>query len=281
MAKSFSPYSQSLITSIHNPLIKQIRKLHRAKERRKQNLLLLEGTNLLISAVNNHCRLVSICCTPQWRGHHPHLWETAVNCAVRAEIVNSLVMNAITTTLHPDGVLATAERTNSHRCATSSRIQLGLVLERVQDPGNLGTIIRTAVAAGAQGLWLSKDSVELDNPKVLRASVGEWFKLPMAVSDNLSELIQNYQSQGMQVLATLPEAALSYWQVDLTKPTLILLGNEGAGLSEELTSWADCKIKIPLCAGVESLNVAIATALVLYEAQRQKLQAGSSYVPIN
>jgi TrmH family RNA methyltransferase len=118
---------------------------------------------------------------------------------------------------------------------------------------------------------LSGDSVDLDHPKVLRASAGQWFRLDMAVSEDLRATVQQSQQAGMQIIATLPSASLTYWEIDWRKPSLILLGNEGAGLSPELAAMADTQVKIPLTPGVESLNVAIAAALMLYEAQRQKI----------
>jgi RNA methyltransferase, TrmH family len=258
-----------MITSLQNPLVKQMRKLHQVKGRREQNLFLLEGTHLLKTACESDCSLVTICCTESWRENHQQLWETVSRQAQRAEIVSEEVLSAIATTVHPDGVVATALRTSDRKVAREN-LKLGLVLERLQDPGNLGTIVRTAVAAGTDGLWLSDDSVDLDNPKVLRSSAGAWFRLPIVVSFNLAEVVSQYRSQGVQIVATLPKAELSYWEIDFTRPTLILLGNEGAGLTEELSSLADVRVKIPLNEGVESLNVAIATALLLYEAQRQK-----------
>jgi TrmH family RNA methyltransferase len=112
--------------------------------------------------------------------------------------------------------------------------------------------------------------VDLDNPKVLRSSVGQWFRLPVTVSSDLKDVVHQSQAQGIQVVATVPDAVLSFWEIDLHCPTLILLGNEAAGLSAGLASLADQHVKIPLMPGVESLNVAIAAALVLYEAQRQR-----------
>ena len=258
-----------MITSLQNPLVKQMRKLHRAKERRKQNLILLEGTHLLESACGVNYSLVTVCCTPAWQESHPQLWENASSRCQRAEVVTPEILSSIATTVHPDGVVATAPQRTVPTYLNN--IQLGLVLERLQDPGNLGTIIRTATAADADGLWLSADSVDLDNPKVLRSSAGEWFKLPMSVAANLLAVVKDYQAQGGQVIATLPQASLTYWEVDFTRPSLILLGNEGAGLSQELISVADRQVKIPLARGVESLNAAIAAALLLYEAQRQRL----------
>ena len=147
---------------------------------------------------------------------------------------------------------------------------LTVVLSTIQDPGNLGTMIRAAAAAGVDGLWVSKDSVDLDNPKVLRASAGQWFRLPMGVSDNLAELIASYQRQGVQVVSTTSHTKISYWDADLRSPTLILLGNEGAGLSQDLAALADLQIKIPMVPAVESLNVATAAALILFEVRRQR-----------
>ena len=125
------------------------------------------------------------------------------------------------------------------------------------------------VATGVDGLWLSSDSVDIHNPKVLRASVGEWFRVPMTTNQDLTQLIAQHQQQGIQVIATNSQANKSYWEIDFTCPSLILLGNEGAGLSPKLITMADQQVKIPLANGVESLNLAVATALILYEARRQ------------
>jgi RNA methyltransferase, TrmH family len=255
-----------MLTSLQNPLVKQLRKLHRSKERRSQGLFLLEGTHLLEEACAVGCALEVICCNPDWEAQHPQLWAKAIALSHRAEIVSPEVLGAIATTLHPDGVVAAAR---PFALAPPPIPSLGIALQTLQDPGNLGSVIRTAAAAGADGLWLSQDSVDLENPKVLRASAGQWFRLPMAIVDLQTE-IQRFQQQGVQVVATLPTAKVTYWEADLTRPTLVLLGNEGAGLSPELAAIADLAVKIPLATGVESLNVAIAAALILYEARRQR-----------
>ncbi|MBD2020785.1 RNA methyltransferase [Leptolyngbya sp. FACHB-36] len=255
-----------MLTSLQNSLVKQMRKLHRAKERQQQQLFLLEGTHLLEAACVAQRQLVTLCYTEDWQRRHAGLWEWAARSTQRVELVSPEVLRVIATTVEPDGVVATLERTST---PPPSFKRLGLVLETVQDPGNLGTMIRTAAAVGADGLLVSADSVDLDHPKVLRASAGQWFQLPMAASRDFKADLARYQQQGMQVIATLPTATLSYWQVDLRQPTLILLGNEGAGLSPDLADMADRHVTIPLSSGVESLNVAIAAALILYEAKRQ------------
>ncbi len=247
-----------MLTSLQNNLVKQIRKLHSTKERHKQGLFLLEGTHLLEEACAVNYPLEVVCCTPEWQANHAALWEDACSRCDRAEVVSEEVLQAIATTVQPDGVVATAKRGEQQSQVPFTGVVLAL--ETIQDPGNLGTIIRTAAAAGASGLWLSQDSVDLDNPKVLRASAGQWFRLATAVSEDLTATVQNCQQAGMQIIATLPTAELSYWQVDWRKPSLILLGNEGAGLSADLAAMADQQVKIPLSPGVESLTVAIAAA---------------------
>ncbi len=256
-----------MLTSLQNPLIKQLRKLHRAKERREQQLFLLEGTHLLEEACAAQAALQTVCHTETWQSQHPVLWQSLISIAQRVELVSSDVLRAIATTVEPDGVVATAERIHAQPLHFT---QLGLMLETIQDPGNLGTIIRTAAAAGAEGLLISDDSVDLDNPKVLRSSAGQWFRLPMAVSADLTADILKSKAEGMQVISTVPTAPQTYWDVDFGQPTLILLGNEGAGLSQALNALADQQVTIPLSRGVESLNVAISAALILYEVKRQR-----------
>jgi len=256
----------SVLTSLQNSLIKQIRKLHHPKGRAEQQLFLLEGTHLLEEACALKWPLMAVCYTAEWQQKHEHLLQQVCALAQRCELVSPNLLAAIATTTQPDGVVATACR----RTCAVNLTSLGLVLETIQDPGNLGTMIRTATAAGAEGLLLSSDSVDLEHPKVLRASAGQWFRLPMAMVPDLDTELRRYQQQGIQLIATQPDAPLSYWELDLRLPSLILLGNEGAGLSATLSQIADRSVKIPLSRGVESLNVAIAAALILYEAQRQR-----------
>ena len=258
------------ISSRQNPLVKQIRQLHGAKGRHRQNQCLLEGTHLLEVASEVNYPLINLCATPQWIDQHRVLWRRLSAFAQNSQVVSPLVIEAIATTVNPDGIVATAPRPNDDP-DLMPQTGIALAIETIQDPGNLGTIIRTAAAANASGLWLSADSVDIDHPKVLRSSAGQWFRLPMAVSLELQTQVKHCQNQGWQIVATDSQASLTYWELDYCQPTLILLGNEGNGLSPELSALADKKTSIPLNGGVESLNVAIAAALILYEAERQKV----------
>jgi RNA methyltransferase, TrmH family len=256
-----------MLTSAQNPLVKQIRRLHKNKARREEDLFLLEGSHLIEEACAVGFPLGVLCLTEDWQQRHGELFDRAAQQSDRVEFVTPDVLCAMATTVNPDGVLAIAQRPAPQTLTFKS---FGLVLETIQDPGNLGTTIRTAAAAGVEGLILSDDSVDLDHPKVLRASAGQWFRLPMAVSGNLVQTVADYRRQGFQTIATLPQAKLSYWDVDLSKPTLVLMGNEGAGLSAQLADLADHQVSIPLAPGVESLNVGVCTALMLYEVRRQR-----------
>jgi TrmH family RNA methyltransferase len=257
-----------MLTSTQNPLIKQIKKLQSPKERRETQLFLLEGTHLIQEACAVNYPLMTVCCTSRWQEQHHDLCSVVVENCERVELVSDEVIKSIATTINPDGIVATAPRLALDRPPISAN--LTIVLATIQDPGNLGTIIRTAAAAGVDGLWVSQDSVDLDNPKVLRASAGQWFRLAMGVSDDLQALIKSYQQQGVRVISTTSYTETSYWDVDMRSPTLILLGNEGAGLSRDLAALADIQVKIPMSATVESLNVGTAAALMLYEVRRQR-----------
>jgi TrmH family RNA methyltransferase len=264
-----------MLTSLQNPLIKQIRKLHTAKGRRHQQQFILEGTHVIEEACAVGYPLEVVCCTPDWQQQHQSLWELMTQQAPRIELIDQRVLTAIATTVHPDGIVATAPRFSQisrldRQETPSDSAYVGLALETLQDPGNLGTMIRTAAAAGVEDLLLSADSVDLDHPKVLRASAGAWFRLPMRVCSDLAAELRTAQQQGIQVVATLPSATQIYWELDFLKPTIILLGNEGAGLSQPLIDLADQQVNIPLYRSVESLNVGICAALMLYEAQRQR-----------
>lgn len=257
------------ITSLQNPLVKQIRKLHQAKERQQQAQFLLEGTHLVQEACAVGYPLTCICYTSGWHERYGALWEQLNQQAEEMRLVLPAVLKSMSTTVNPDGVIAIAPRRDSAVIPTAAP-SLGIVLERLQDPGNVGTIIRTAAGAGSDGLWVSRDSADIDHPKTLRASAGQWFRTPISVLDSLSPTLVGWQQKSVQIVATSPTAALDYWDLDLRLPTVFLLGNEGAGLSTELLNLATHQVKISLATGVESLNVAIAAALLLYEARRQR-----------
>jgi TrmH family RNA methyltransferase len=259
-----------MLTSTQNPLVKSIRKLHQSKVRRSQQQFLLEGTHLIQEALQVSYPIDVSCFTSSWAERYPQLAEALQQSSNRSEMVADEVLQSLATTVNPDGVIAVAPQ---RLLPPPPVTHLGLVVETLQDPGNLGTIIRTGVAAGVEGLWLSQDSVAPDHPKVLRASAGQWFHLPMIVSTDLVPTVRQWRHKGFQVVATAAEAPIEYWAIDFTHPTIVLLGNEGAGLSQPLQELATVSASIPMAGSVESLNVAISAALLVYEARRQRRQS--------
>jgi TrmH family RNA methyltransferase len=140
----------------------------------------------------------------------------------------------------------------------------------VQDPGNLGTIIRTADAVAASGVILSRGTVDLYNSKVIRSTMGSLFHLPIVHVDDVPETIEYLKSKKIKIVATDIEAKKDYWEADLKKPSAILAGNEAAGLGDEIIKMSDETVKVPMPGKAESLNVAMCTSIVLYEALRQR-----------
>jgi TrmH family RNA methyltransferase len=265
-----------MLTSTQNPLVKATRKLHQGKYRRAHQQFLLEGTHLVREALNVSYPLEMAFFTPEWVKQHPHLQGQLIQAAQRTEVVSDEVLKALATTITPAGVVAVAPQRS---WASPAVTTLGLAVETLQDPGNLGTLIRTGVATGINGIWLNQDSVAPDHPKVLRASAGQWFHMATIVSNDLAKRVGQWRHQGLQVIATCADGDTDYWSVNFLLPSMILLGNEGAGLSSALLDLADIKVKIPMEGNVESLNVGIAAALLLYEAKRQRQVQSQNGLP--
>jgi len=261
------PHSLNLIISRQNPLVKTLRSLHGVKGRSTHQEFLLEGTHLVEAALRVNYPLAVVCATERWCDRHGACWELLGQRAARREILSEELLDYAASTLHPDGVIAIAPSPPPEEIELPQ--SLGLLLETLQDPGNVGTILRTAAAIGLGQVGLTGDSVDATHPKVLRASAGAWFDVSLAVCPTPLDWIDRCRRAGIQVVATSSHAQETYWDVNFSHPTLILMGNEGAGLSPELQAQADRVVTIPLNPGVESLNVSIATALMLYEAKRQ------------
>ena len=273
---SFSePSAESLVlSSRRNPLVGRLRDLHTPAGRSRQGLLLLEGTHLLQEVVRLRLQPELLLATPAWcEGHRDLL--ASLPAATQLRQATAAVLEAAASTRHPDGVLLTLVPPAPATPPLSSEGRgFVLALDRLQDPGNLGTLLRTALAAGVQQVWLGEGADPLA-PKVLRASAGAALELPLLrlSSDALVSRVEQARQGGWQIVATAATAPRPYWQVDWCGPTLLLLGNEGAGLAAPLLVLADQWVSIPHSEAVESLNVAAAAAPLLLERWRQTLSA--------
>ena len=145
-----------------------------------------------------------------------------------------------------------------------------MVLEDLQDPGNAGTIIRTGEGAGVSGVFLTKSSVDITNPKVIRATMGSIYRIPFFYVEDVVSLKQKLQDRGIHFFAAHLEGKNSYDRESYTEGTAFLIGNEGKGLTDRAADAADCLIRIPMCGQVESLNAAMAAGILMYEAAKQR-----------
>ncbi len=185
--------------------------------------------------------------------------------------VTGSVLNAVSPVNSPTGVVASAQiPVVSSVSVLTPPPALVLAAAGLQDPGNAGAIIRAAAAAGATGVVLDELSADPWGWKALRASMGSVFHVPVVRSRALAALIEDWRGSGVRLVATLPRGGVSMYDVDFTVPTALLLGGEGPGLPDELLGAADARVSIPMHGAIESLNAAVAAAVLLYEAQRQR-----------
>ena len=185
--------------------------------------------------------------------------------------VSGTVLNALSPVNSPTGVVASARRPSVAGSAIFDPAPaLVLAATGLQDPGNAGAIIRSAAAAGATGVVLDESSADPWGWKALRASMGTAFHLPVLRSRAIRSLVKEWRDAGLRIVATVPRGGTPRYNVDFTNPTALLLGGEGAGLPDSLAESADVRVTIPMRGGIESLNAAVAAAVLLYEAQRQR-----------
>jgi len=264
-----------LISSRRNPLVKALRELHGPSGRQQQQRLLLEGTHLLQEALRLQRPPDLLLATPQWMERHADLLREVPHTTLCRQ-TTAEVIEAVATTRHPDGVVSTLPWTLPAHPLPARPPKFGLLLENVQDPGNLGTLLRTALAAGVDQLWLV-DGADPWQPKVLRASSGASLALAIGrfTAQELPARLREAKQAGTAIVGTVVSGGAPYWSQDWRRPILVLLGNEGSGLSQGLLAEADTLVSIPLSSGVDSLNVAVAAAPLLLERRRQQLGAGA------
>jgi TrmH family RNA methyltransferase len=180
---------------------------------------------------------------------------------------------SLSDTQHTQGIIALAERpafSLPDLWPSQGQAALVIAFDRVQDPGNFGTLVRTAEAAGANGIIALAGCADAYSPKTLRSAMGSAFRLPIISSASIDELFAGCSERCIQIIAAAGAASMAHTNYDWTQPTLLLLGNEARGVSDGLLSRCDAQIRIPMRPPVESLNVAAAGAVLLFEAARQR-----------
>jgi RNA methyltransferase, TrmH family len=263
------------ITSLANPVVKDIKALALKKHREETNSFMAEGLKLVIDALDLGWKL-KILVIAKAALDKPLAVKTTARAVASGALVleaNEKVIGAITRRDNPQGVIGVFEqRWQSLRDIQPSGENVYIALDRVRDPGNLGTILRTADAAGAKGVILIGDSVDPFSVETVRATMGSIFAMPVARASEAGFLAFRKSFKGL-VAGTHLLGAVDYRSIDYRgKPTLLLMGNEQAGLTEALTSACDRLIRIPQEGRADSLNLAVATAVALYEIRRHALK---------
>lgn len=188
------------------------------------------------------------------------------------EIVADNVFSAMSDTQTPQGILALV-RQYEYRLTDLLKKEGAahlMILENIQDPGNLGTILRAGEGAGITGLIMSRDTVDIYNPKVIRSTMGSVFRVPFFYTEDLKETVQELKNRGIRLYAAHLEGKNNYEDEDYRDDTGFLIGNEGNGLTKELSELADTWVKIPMAGSVESLNAAVAASILMFETARQR-----------
>jgi RNA methyltransferase, TrmH family len=259
------------VTSRQNALVKRFRVL--AQDPRAENdRILLDGAHLVEEALASGLALEAVAFSDSAAGGRlAALARRVGRDGARAIVMPDAIFDAASPVQQPSGVVAIAEfRAPTLDAALDVQPALLIILDGVQDPGNVGAIVRAAEGCGATGVIAGARSAHPFGWKALRGSMGSAFRLPVVARAKVSDAITRAKARGIRVLATVPRDGTPLADCDLRTPTAFVLGGEGAGLSDALLASADDRVTIPMKGPVESLNVAIAASLLLYEASRQR-----------
>jgi TrmH family RNA methyltransferase len=257
-----------MIDNPRSPRVRSVAKLAKRQARAETGLFLVEGPQSVAEALAYRADLlVDVYITAQGRDRYADLVQKATAAGLEVETVSDAVLETMADTVTPQGVLATSRvfpTTIADLLATKPR--LIAILEEVRDPGNAGTIIRAADAAGADGVIFTGNSVDAYNPKVVRSTTGSIFHVPVAQNGTLDQALAAVRAAGLQVLAAdVKGADLPRVRELLTGPTAWVFGNEAHGLPDDQLRLADRVVKVPIYGNAESLNLATAASVCLYE----------------
>ena len=264
------------ITSKDNELIKHIRKLKDKKYRDESNEYVVEGVKLVEEAVKENAKIKQIIvCEDTTRTYeiptHIMLEIAKYECIS----VSDKIFNIITQVTNPQGIMAIIEK-NAQNAKIDYTQDIIVVLDDVQDPGNLGTILRTVDSIGLNQIIVSKGTADAFNSKVVRSTMGAIFRIKIIEVENLAQAIKEMRKHHFKLMVTSLQTKNSIYDIDFYKK-IIVIGNEANGVSKEIQDMADEKAKIPMLGRTESLNASVAAGVVMYEYVRQKIATGSEF----
>ena len=234
------------------------------KYRDKYGLYLIEGDNLIAEAISCNVEITAVFLREDYR------YAEGITVPEPYVLSKKLFSN-ITQTETSQGAIAIVKKRNYTEGEFFSLCEAGniLVLDRLQDPGNIGAMIRTADAAGYKGVIAIRGTSDIFSPKAARAAAGSLFRMPVLFKDTAADALAVIKSRHKRIVSTCFDANTDYFHADLKSDIALLIGNEGGGLSGELIKAADIKVKIPMRREVDSLNAAVAAGILMYESKRQ------------
>lgn len=252
------------ITSVSNNLVKETTKLQQKKFRKQSGLFLLEGYKPIFEAILSNVQIEKIFVTQ----HHFEKFSKLIKDSGKMVLVNDAIIEKISTTDTPPEAVAVATQLEYSLSQLSSCKKIAL-LENIKDAGNLGTIIRSAVAFGIDGIVLCGDTIDIFNPKVVRSAVGALFKVPVVKSE-LKDVKEIFSQHNFVATVVNHKDIVTPDKIDYSKPTVIMLGSEADGLTDEAISLANTKTTIPMTKNIESLNLSIAASILFYIASTKQ-----------
>lgn len=259
-----------MISNAGNVQIKNIVKLQKnARTRREQDAFVIEGKKLFEEA-KLYGTVKRAYVTPAYI-EELTVSEEEYFSGIEYELVEEKVLKEAADTKTPQGILAIVEKPHYtlDTILSGERVNL-LLLEDLRDPGNLGTVMRTAEGAGMDGIIMSKETVDLFNPKVVRSTMGSIFRVPFLYVENMMDTVAELKVKGVSIVATDLLGANSYEQEAYPDKTAIVIGNEAKGITEDMRNAADILVRIPMCGKLESLNASVAAGIMMYELYRSR-----------
>jgi TrmH family RNA methyltransferase len=263
-----------ILRSRSNPLVRRLRSL---KEKSHGDLCLIEGPKLLREALGAGLEIVEAAAEPRFAhapAHQSLLAELEV-LGLRVRLVDEAIMASLSETETSQGLLALARRPAfEERAFAADGPALVVVAVGIQNPGNLGGLLRSAEAAGSTGVYLTEGTADPLSWKALRGSMGSAFRLPHLRGGDADATLESLRALGLKIVATVAQGGAPYTSVRFEDPTALVFGSEGPGLPPEVLRFVDERVTIPLRPPVESLNVGVAAGIVLFEAARQRGNPG-------
>ncbi|WP_027398718.1 TrmH family RNA methyltransferase [Anaerovorax odorimutans] len=267
-----------IISSTENQIYKKVFRLGAKKYRDKTGLYIIEGPNLIGEALNQAETLKTVIFKKSLilenvNNEKNELKNKLENKGIEIYAINDKIFDNLSDTQTTQGVLGIVKKPlYDEKKFFLSRIKSNgniIVLDRLQDPGNIGTIIRTADGAGYQGALILKGTADIFSPKIVRAAAGSIFRLPMLIIDSPEQAINLLKNNNKKVICTALKDAKNYYECDMSRNVAVIIGNEGNGVCEEFIKNSDINVKIPMKSTIESLNAAVAAGILIYESVRK------------